>query len=165
MKKRAGKLCMVLMGLVIVAVSFDPPLQVYSQQARDGIEVRRAMIQAERRAIVSMNLELTDAESQAFWPVYDEYWVQMKKVRDREVVLIEDFAKHYQYETLTNEKAEEMLKELLSILKDENKLKRKYVNRFMKVLPAKKVLRYFQIENKLDTIINMELAVTIPLAR
>lgn len=165
MKKRAGKLCMVLMGLVIVAVSFDPPLEVYSQQARDGIEVRRAMIQAERRAIVSMNLELTDAESQAFWPVYDEYWVQMKKVRDREVVLIEDFAKHYQYETLTNEKAEEMLKELLSILKDENKLKRKYVNRFMKVLPAKKVLRYFQIENKLDTIINMELAVTIPLAR
>lgn len=165
MKKRAGKLCMVLMGLVIVAVSFDPPLEVYSQQARDGIEVTRAMIQAERRAIVSMNLELTDAESQAFWPVYDEYWVQMKKVSDREVVLIEDFAKHYQYETLTNEKAEEMLKELLSILKDENKLKRKYVNRFMKVLPAKKVLRYFQIENKLDTIINMELAVTIPLAR
>lgn len=165
MKKRAGKLCMVLMGLVIVAVSFDPPLEVYSQQARDGIEVSRAMIQAERRAIVSMNLELTDAESQAFWPVYDEYWVQMKKVRDREVVLIEDFAKHYQYETLTNEKAEEMLKELLSILKDENKLKRKYVNRFMKVLPAKKVLRHFQIENKLDTIINMELAATIPLAR
>jgi hypothetical protein len=50
-------------------------------------------------------------------------------------------------------------------LADENKLKRKYVKRFMKVLPAKKVLRYYQIENKLDTIINMDLAATIPLAR
>ena len=112
-----------------------------------------------------MNLELTDAESKAFWPVYDEYWVQMKKIGDREVVLIEDFAKHYNYESLTDEKAEEMLKELLSIMKDENKLKKKYVKKFMKVLPAKKVLRYYQIENKMDAVINFDLAATIPLAR
>ena len=165
MKKRTGKLCMVLVGLAIVAMSFDAPSEVYSQQARDGIEVTRAMIKAERRAIVSLNLELTDAESRDFWPVYDEYWVQMKKIGDREVVLIEDFAKNYKYETLTNEKAEEMLKEFLSILQQENKLKKKYVKRFMKVLPPKKVFRYYQIENKLDTIINMELAASIPLAR
>jgi hypothetical protein len=165
MKKRTGKLCMVLIALAIVAILFDAVREASSQQARDGIEVTRAMIKAERKAIVSLNLELTNAESQAFWPVYDEYWVQMKKIGDREVVLMEDFAKHYKYETLTNEKAEEMLNELLSILAAENKLKRKYVKRFMKVLPAKKVLRYYQIENKLDTIINMDLAATIPLAR
>jgi hypothetical protein len=163
--KKTEKLCTVLMGLAIVVVSFHAPLEVCAQQARDGIEVTRAVIKAERRGIVSMNLELIDAESKAFWPVYDEYWVQMKKIGDREVVLIEDFAKNYNYESLTNEKAEDMLKELLSIMKAENKLKKKYVKKFMKVLPAKKVLRYYQIENKLDTVINFELAATIPLAR
>ena len=165
MKKRIGKLCVVLMALAIVAVSFHAPQEVCSQQPRDGIEVTRAVIKAERRAIVSMNLELTDAESKAFWPVYDEYWVQMKKIGDREVLLIEDFAKHYNYESLTDEKAETMIKELLSIMKEENKLKKKYVKKFMKVLPAKKVLRYYQIENKLDAVINFDLAATIPLAR
>lgn len=160
-----GKICVVFMALAILAVSFDAPQEVCSQQARDGIEVTRAAIKAERRAIVSLNLELTDAESKAFWSVYDEYWVQMKKIGNREVVLIEDFAKHYNYESLTDEKAEEMLKELLSIMKDENKLKKKYVKKFMKVLPAKKVLRYYQIENKMDAVINFDLAATIPLAR
>ena len=163
--KKTCKLCMALTGLGIVALSFHAPQEVGSQQARDGIEVTRAVIKAERREIVSLNLELTDAESKAFWPVYDEYWVQMKKIGDREVVLITDFAKHYNYESLTNEKAEETLKEFLSIMDDENKLKGKYVKRFMKVLPAKKVLRYYQIENKLETVINVELAATIPLAR
>jgi hypothetical protein len=153
------------MALAIVGISLNAPQEVFSQQARDGIEVSRAAIKAERRAIVTLNLELTDAESKAFWPVYDEYWVQMKKIGDREVVLIEDFAKHYNYESLTDEKAEEMLKELLSTMQDENKLKKKYVKEFMKVLPAKKVLRYYQIENKLDAVINMDLAATIPLAR
>ena len=50
-------------------------------------------------------------------------------------------------------------------VQDENKLRRKYVKRFMKVLPAKKVLRYYQIENKLDAMIDMDLAAMIPLAR
>jgi hypothetical protein len=58
-----------------------------------------------------------------------------------------------------------MIKEFLSIMQDENKLKKKYVKRFMKVLPAKKVLRYYQIESKMDAVINFDLAATIPLAR
>jgi predicted restriction endonuclease len=160
-----GSLCVVLMGLAMVALFFYAPQEAGSQQARDGIEVTRAAIKAERRAIVSLNLELTNAESQAFWPVYDEYWVQMKKIGDREVLLIEDFAKNYKYESLSDEKAEEMIKEMLSIMKDENQLKRKYVKKFQKALPAKKVLRYYQIENKLDAMINIDLAATIPLAK
>jgi hypothetical protein len=165
MKKMTGRICAVLMGLAVVALLIHMPQEVSSQQARDGIEVTRAAIKAERRAIVSLNLELTDAESRAFWPVYDEYWVQKKKVGDRLVVLIEDFAKHYKYESLSDEKAEEMIKEFLSVMQDENKLRRKHLKRFMKVLPAKKVLRYYQIENKLDAMIDLELAATIPLAK
>lgn len=165
MKKSTKKFCVGLAGLAIVALCFHAPEEVGSQQPRDGIEVTRAAIKAERRAIVSLNLELTDAESKAFWPVYDEYWTQMKKIGDREVVLIEDFAKHYKYESLTNEKADEMIKEFLSIMDEENKLRRNYVKKFMKALPAKKVLRYYQIENKLDAMINVELAATIPLAQ
>ena len=58
-----------------------------------------------------------------------------------------------------------MHKEWMSIKKHTTKLQEKYAKKFRKVLPEKKVLRYFQIENKLDLIIDSELSAAIPLAR
>ena len=136
-----------------------------SRQVREGLSLTRDVIQVKRKAIVALNLELTDSESEAFWPVYDEYWAERKKLGDRTVSLISEYAKHYVYESVTNEKAEEMIREFLAIQKDDIKLKQKYVNKFKKAIPERKVLRYFQIENKLDLIVDTELSAQIPLAR
>ena len=136
-----------------------------SRKVTEDLNLTRDVIRIKRKAIVALNMEMTDYESKAFWPVYDEYWAEMKKLGDRRVALISDFAKHYVYESLTNERAEELLKEFLAIQKGEVKLKEKYAKKFKKVIPAKKVLRYFQIENKLDLIIDSEVSAQIPLAR
>jgi hypothetical protein len=74
-----------------------------------------------------------------------------------------DFAKDY--ETLTAGQANAMLEELLSIKKVDLKVKKKYVTKLKKVLPAKKIMRFYQLENKLDAIINYQLAAEIPLVR
>ena len=143
--------------------------QAYSEQVArkvtEDLNLTREVIQIKRKAIVALNMGLTDYESKAFWPVYDEYWAEMKKLGDREVALISDFAKHYVYESMTNQKAKEMHQEWMSIKKHTVKLQEKYAKRFRKVLPEKKVLRYFQIENKLDLIIDSELSAQIPLVR
>lgn len=136
-----------------------------SRKVTEDLNLTREVIQVKRKAIVALNLDLTDYESKAFWPVYDEYWAEMKKLGDRDVALISDFAKHYVYESLTNQRAEEMIKEWMSIKKQEIKLKEKYIKKFKKAIPEKKVLRYFQIENKLDLIIDTEVSAQIPLAR
>lgn len=136
-----------------------------SRQVKEDLDLTREVIQVKRKAIVALNLGLTDYESKAFWPVYEEYWAEMTKLGDRDVALISDFAKHYVYESLTNKRAEEMIKEWMSIKKEELKLKEKYLKKFKKAIPEKKVFRYFQIENKLDLIIDTELAAQIPLAR
>jgi hypothetical protein len=147
------------------AVSAQAFSQQVSQQVTEDLNLTREVIMVKRKAIVALNIGLTDFESKAFWPVYEEYWAEMKKLGDRDVALISDFAKNYVYESLTNRKAEEMLKEWFSINRDELKLKRKYVKKFKKAIPEKKVLRYFQIENKLNLIIETELSAQIPLAR
>jgi hypothetical protein len=173
MKRGTKEISSVLTIVFVFALLLGAPAfvsaQAYSEQVSrkvtEDLNLTREVIQMKRKAIVALNMALTDYESQAFWPVYDEYWAEMKKIGDRDVALISDFAKHYVYESLTNQKAEEMLKEWLSMKKDELKLKQKYSKKFKKVIPEKKVLRYFQIENKLDLIIDTELAAQIPLAR
>jgi len=173
MKRGKREISIVLTVAFVFAVLLGAPTWVSAQasseqvsrKVTEDLNLTREVIQVKRKAIVALNMALTDYESKEFWPVYDEYWAEMKKIGDRDVALISDFAKHYVYESLTNQKAEEMLKEFLSIQQDALKLKRKYAKKFKKVLPEKKVLRYFQIENKLDLIIDTELSAQIPLAR
>ena len=157
-----------ILGLLMsapTAVSAQAYSESVARKVTEDLNLTREVIQIKRKAIVALNMGLTDYEAKAFWPVYDEYWVEMKKLGDRDVALISDFAKNYVYESMTNQKAKEMHQEWLSIKKDTVKLQEKYAKKFRKVLPEKKVLRYFQIENKLDLIIDSELSAAIPLAR
>ncbi|MGB5399835.1 MAG: hypothetical protein WBO71_06435, partial [Thermoanaerobaculia bacterium] len=85
----------------------------------------------------------------------------MRKVDDRSVTLINGYAESF--DTMTDEIAQTMLKELMSIRQAELDVTRKYLKRFQKILPANKVARFFQLENKLDSVIDFELASEIPL--
>ena len=145
-----------LLGLLISSSAL-------AQQAREQVELSRAVIQAERQIIVASNMGLTEQEAEAFWPVFKDFQEALRKVSDRRADLILELAK--EFNSLSGEKAQEMLKESLSIQAERTKLKQKFIGRFNKVLPPKKVVRYFQIENKLDSVIDYELAARIPLVR
>lgn len=168
-KEISGLLTIAFVFAVLLGTPANVSAQAFSEQVsrqvKEDLDLTREVIQVKRKAIVALNLGLTDYESKAFWPVYEEYWAEMTKLGDRDVALISDFAKHYVYESLTNKKAEEMLREWMSIKQEELKLKQKYLKKFKKAMPEKKVFRYFQIENKLDLIIDTEVSTQIPLAR
>ncbi len=130
-------------------------------QEASGIEVARALVAAERKLIVATNVGLTDAEADAFWPVYNDYREAMRKVEDRRVNLLRELAA--EFETLSGERAQEMLKTSMSIDEERIKIQRKHLKSFNKVLPLKKVVRYYQIESKLDTLIEADIAKSVPL--
>ncbi len=121
----------------------------------------RAMVQVERKRMVELNMGLSMEEANSFWPLYRQYEVEIGKVYDRQIQLIKNYAT--EYETLSDERSIELLREAQDIQREELKIRKKYVKRFKKVLPPKKVVRYYQIENKLDAIIDFELAAEIPL--
>ena len=150
---------------VIAAVALAAGAQGLRAQVSetDQFQQLRADIQADRQAVVAENLALTDAEGQAFWPLYREYRGEMAKVGDRMQKLIQDYAKIY--DSATNEQAKPMVDEMLSIQRAELKVKESYLPRFRKVLPEVKVARFLQIENKLDALIRLDLAAEIPLIR
>lgn len=132
-------------------------------QTTDEIELTRQVIQTERQAIVTAAMQLTEEESQAFWPVYREYREARSRVHDRTVKLVKEYAESY--ETLGEDRAESMLREILDIRQSELDLKAKYIKKFKKALPTMKVVRFFQVENKMDAVIDFELATEIPLVR
>jgi len=132
-------------------------------QTTSDIEVERAQLATERKAIVAANLPMSEQESTAFWPVYEQYRNTMREVGDRRVKLIKDYAAAYQ--NLTDDQAKKMLKESQEIGKKELDVKEDYVGKFSKVLPPKKVARFYQIESKLDAMVAYGLAREIPLAK
>ena len=123
----------------------------------------RADIQAERTKIVAANLDLTEAEGQNFWPLYNDYRAQSSKLGDRTFALIKDYADNY--DAMTDEKAKDLLQQQVKIDDDRFKLQRSYIGKFEKVLPSRKVARYFQIERKLDAAVAYEAATAIPLVK
>jgi hypothetical protein len=132
-------------------------------QAKDDFELSRDVLQAERKLLVSRALELSDAEAAAFWPVYDQYAAEQRALNDRLVKVIESFAADY--DTLTDERAEELLEDSLSIREDRNQLRRSYLKRFSKTLAGKKLARFYQIDSKIDALLDAKIAQAIPLAR
>jgi hypothetical protein len=154
---RMKKLTVVCLALLAVAMTI--PLMAQSQA--DEIELTREMVQTERKAIVAENMQFSEAESRNFWPVYNEYVAEVRKVNDRRARLIVDYARAY--ENLTETQAEAFLKEAIEIDKAELKVKESFLPKFKKVLTSKRVARFYQIENKLDTIIDFGIASEIPL--
>jgi hypothetical protein len=145
--------------LALLAITIGLP--VLAQSQADEIELTREMVQTERKAIVAENMQFSEAESNGFWPVYNEYVAEVRKVNDRRAKLIVDFARAY--ENLTDTQAEAFLKESIDIDKAELKVKESFLPKFNKVLTSKKVARFYQIENKLDAIIEFGIASEIPL--
>ena len=133
------------------------------QDLTSDLALTRASIQLRRQAIVTSVMDLSPKEAEAFWPLYREYRMEMAKVGDRVSKLLVDYTG--QYDTLTDEQAKKIMNEWLSIEKAKMNVKGKYVSKFQKILPARKVMRFFQADNKLDAVINAQLASVVPLAR
>jgi hypothetical protein len=115
----------------------------------------------DRRLIIAANMLLTNSENPQFWPLYDEYRVERNKVGDRKVRLITDFIA--ERDSMSEDAAETLTKEYFSIEKDIIAVKEKYVAKMSRVLSARTVARFFQIDQKLDAAVDLALAANIPL--
>jgi len=115
----------------------------------------------DRRDIMKKNMLLTNSEGTSFWPLYDEYRAKQGEVGDRKVKLITDFlAKR---DAMSEDDAAKLTKELFEIQHDAIDVKEKYVSKMAKVLSARTVARFAQIDQKLDAVRDIVLAARIPL--
>ena len=136
---------------------------VFSQSVSEFIEIQRLALKAEKKVLVDDAMELSDAESNVFWPLYDEYNDKTYTLKSRVYDLILDYANNYL--SMDDEKAVELWNEKMKIDGELLSLQKQYFKKFLKVLPGETAVRYFQVENKISMIINAELADLIPMIR
>ena len=122
-----------------------------------------SQIQTDKRAVVLKTMNLTDAQVKVFTPIYDQYQAEMKKLLQRNSDLVNKYAATY--ETLTDAEAKKLLDEAFKLRIDRTETLRKYARKMEKVLPATKVLRFVQIENKLTALLDWQAAQLIPLVK
>ena len=159
---RTGALCALLTPAFALAAD-KPIVNEKFSDLEPAIEMLRQEVGKDRRDIVKANMLLTKSEATRFWPIYDEYRGEMKKIDDRRVKLITDYAANRT--SMSEDEAERELRELLNIEKDRISLKDDYIKKFIKApLSQRTTARFFQIDNKLDAAVNTALAARIPLA-
>jgi len=123
----------------------------------------RELLQSGRREIIEYELQLTDEEATGFWSVYAEYHQDVMVVRDRYTGTVGDYLKTYRAGAVTEKYANDFLEKGFDFKSDLLKVQKKYLKRFKKALPIRKVVRFYQLENKMDAEIDAQLAIAIPL--
>lgn len=156
-KTVGAALTVMLCSLVPYAVAQDKPA--------DNMQILRDKIRADKKLVVATNMELTESEAKAFWPIYDQYQRDLQKINQRIANVLESYSDDFRKKSLTDEKARKLIDEALVIDRDETALKSNYAPKLSKALPAIKVVRYLQIENKIRALVRYDIASGVPLMK
>jgi len=151
-------MCCVAFGAMMVAApAFAEPV------SDTNMEILKEKLKADKKLLVAGNMDLTDAEAKQFWPVYDSYQNELEGINKQLGQTIKEYAEAFNAGTISNDTANKLLNEALTVEEQEVKLKRSYAEKLGKVLPTTKVARYIQLETKIRSLIKFEMAQQIPL--
>ena len=145
-----------ILGIIVMFMAS----MVMAQTTNDYIELTRSVLQTEKKAAIAEVMQLTEAEATLFWPLYNEFNEKAYIIGNEQVKIIFDYAENF--ENLTDEKADEIWTSYLQVQTDYLKLKKQYYKKFKKILSARKAAQYLQAENKIQALINAQLAIEIP---
>jgi hypothetical protein len=127
----------------------------------DDIKLIRQDIQGAKDDIIKDTMQLSEAEGTAFWPVYKEYAGGQRAIAEKRFAVILDYTKHV--ETLTDADASSLTQRMLQSEDEVQELRKKYFPKFEAALGAKRAAKFYQIDNRLTMILNVQLASEIPL--
>jgi hypothetical protein len=134
--------------------------QTQDSGADSYIESVRADLHADKVAIITRAMNFNDKDSAAFWPIYKKYSYDLSKLDDQRVQLIKEYAQ--EFNTLTDAQAKDMADRTFKYQSARVDLRKKYFKEFSKVLPTVTVVKFYQLENRLDLLVNLQLASDLP---
>jgi methanogenic corrinoid protein MtbC1 len=144
--------------LIAVAAVLAWSTAVYSQDR--VIEMLRADLRAERTAMVEEEMQFTPQEAAVFWPVYQKYENEIRKLNDQRIELIHTYADNYT--NITDDIAEQLAKKSLELDIKEAYLRKQYFREFNHVLPATRAAKFFQLDNFINLVVKTQIAEELP---
>jgi uncharacterized membrane protein len=123
-------------------------------------ELLRADVKAKKVQIITEIMQFSDADGATFWPIYRQYDFELSKLGDVRVQLITDYIKNY--DNITNEKADELMSAALALEEQRAELKKKYFDVMKKALSARTAARFFQVENQIQQVVDLQVSASLP---
>jgi hypothetical protein len=150
--------------MLMVAAAIMSLSPAFAENAQNtNMQILLEKVKADKKLLIAGNLDLTDQESKAFWPLYEGYQKDLEQLNRHLSGLINEYAEAYNKGSVSEDVAKDLINESLKTEGAEVKMRREYAEKLAKVLPATKVARYLQMENKIRAAIKFDLAANIPL--
>jgi hypothetical protein len=130
---------------------------------KQDIDLLRLDIRSKKKQLIAANLALTDADATRFWPVYDRYTAELVKINDEKYALIKEYAETWG--TISDGQAVDLMKRALSVDEQVARLRTRYVPIFLEVLPGKKSATFFQLDRRIQSMIDLQLMSELPLVQ
>ncbi len=154
-----------VMPLLILLALWPGHLWAQTTAAEENMKILVEKVQADKKLLIAANMELTDAEAQGFWPIYEAYQRDLKTVNQRVISAILNYADAYKQGSITDAQAALMISEPIAIDRFEVDMLEAYAARLAGVLPPWKIARYLQIERKIRAAIRFGVSQNVPLAK
>ena len=129
----------------------------------EDLNYQRVAIEAKKRLQIAKNMDFTEQQDKDFWNLYSEYERDLDNIYRDKFNLIQEFRNANTSRNVSDQQANSFVERFFEIENKKISTKQSYVEKFKAILPGKKVAKFYQIDNKLDAIINHELAIKIKL--
>jgi len=129
----------------------------------EDIALLRQDLRAKKMQVIGENMTLSDTEAQKFWPVYNHYVKDLQEVNNQKYALLKQYA--HMWSNMTDQDAVIYVRNWLETDAQVQALRVKYVPLVNQVLPGKKAATFFQLDRRLNMIIDLQLFSQIPLAK
>lgn len=127
------------------------------------IDILRRDVRSQKKQLIASNLKLTDAEATKFWPIYDQYVQEQTKLNDEKLALIKEYATNWG--SITDDQAAVYTRKWLAVDEATSGLRSKYVPIVRGALSGIKTATFFQLDRRINMMIDLQLASQIPLAQ
>jgi ribosome-binding ATPase YchF (GTP1/OBG family) len=124
--------------------------------ADDDIQLLKKNLRSQKKQIIAANMDLSDAEAEKFWPVYDRYAADVAKVYDTKVALFQEYLENS--DTMSGDQAESYLRRRAAVEQDLMQVRLNHLPEFRKVLTGRETALFYQLDWRLDLMINLQMA-------
>jgi len=135
--------------------------QPSKQEIMAFVEAARAEMRASREQLIAANMSLTESEATKFWPLYREYNTKKAELGDERLQIILDYAD--KYPDVDDATAKDLIDRSVKHRRKLHRLEESYVGKIGKVLPPVKLMRFLQIDDRIDNLVELEVQQGIPI--
>jgi len=148
-------------AIVLLLAIMTAGAALYAQESY--LELLRSDIRTQKVALITDAMELTDAQSAVFWPIYRKYDSELTTLNDKRIAIIKDYAQNY--DQMTPAKADELTKQTFAFFENRIKLQKKYTKEISKALSPVLSGKFMQIERAINTLLDLQIQSEIPLVK